>query len=325
MPQRPPSPTPPTEAALSAEVRPKAQLRRSDRDIARNARRQHGVLTLAQLAELGLSARAVTHRLAAGRLHRVYRGVYAVGEPSRQGRWMGALLASGGNAVLSHRSAAALWGIHDDGVTVHVTRMGRAFRAPCGIEAHSGSAFESSDRAVRDAIPCTSLPRTLIDLATQVDRRALTRAIDRAEELRVFDLGSLRATLASKRGRRGVRAVADVLATYAGPAMTRNEVEACFLAIVSRAGLPTPEVNVWVPLPEGDGYRPDFLWRDIGLVVEVDGRTHHARMSAFEHDRRRDRRLALAGYTTHRFAASEIAAQPRRVARELRAFIALAS
>ena len=245
-------------------MRPKAQLQRSDRDIARYARSQHGVLTLVQLAEVGLSARAVSHRVATGRLHRVYRGVYAVGEPSREGRWMGALLASRGDAVLSHRSAAALWGIHDDGATVHVTRAGRAFRAPRGIEAHSGSALERGDRAVREGIPCTSLPRTLIDLATQVDRRALTRAIDRAEELRVFDLHSLRATLAHERGRRGVRAVSDVLATYAGPAMTRNEVETRFLSVVSRAGLKAPEVNVWIPLPEGGGYRPDFLWRDIG-------------------------------------------------------------
>jgi hypothetical protein len=235
---------------------------------------------------------------------------------------MAAVLIGGADAVLSHRSAAALWGLcDDDRRVVDVTVPRRIARARSDIRLHSGTTLGREDRTIRDGIPCTALPRTLIDLATQVDGRLLLRVIDRAEELRLFDGTLLEAVLARERGRRGVRTVADVLARYGDPTITKSEAEERLLAIVAEAGLPTPEVNAWIALAEGGGYSPDFLWRDRRLIVEIDGRAYHARRDAFEHDRRRDRRLAISGFETRRYAASELSSDPRGVARELRTFL----
>lgn len=309
------------ETQVSAVLRPKLGSHRSERRIEDWSRAQHGIVTLGQLRELGLSARAVGHRVTAGRLHRVHRGVFAVERPTRAGHWMAAVLAGGPGAALSHRSAAELWGLADTGAgPVDVTVRGTARRRP-GIEVHS-AALADRDLSVRDRIPCTALPRTLLDLAATSDRRVVERAIDRAEELRVFDLEEVTELLTRSRGQRGARGLATALAAYAGPIVTRSEAEERFLALVNEAGLPTPEVNAWIPLPAGGGYSPDFLWRAHRLIVEVDGRAHHARRRAFEHDRERDRRLALAGFETRRYAAAEVLGNPLRVALEIERFLA---
>lgn len=307
-----------------ADVAPTRQ--RSDAAIEAAFAEQHHVMTVAQLQDIGLSTRAVRHRVTAGRLRRLHRGVYAIGRPTTAGRWMAAVLAAGDGAVLSHRSAAALWDLRSDQrARIDVTVVGGAGgRSRTRIDFHSAAALEQGDTDVRDGIPCTSLARTLVDLAAVVDRRSIERAVDRAEELREFDLGAVEALLTRCRGRRGVRRLARLLDAYEGPTATRSEMEERMLALVRGAGLPRPEVNAWVPLEDGAGYRPDFLWRDVGLVVEVDGRGYHARRSAFRHDRQRDRRLALVGFETRRYDAKEIAEEGNRVVNELRAFLATA-
>jgi very-short-patch-repair endonuclease len=279
-------------------------------------------MTLAELEAIGLSGRAVRHRLATGRLRRLHRGVYAIGSPTDEARWSAAVLVGGEGALLSHRSAAALWGLcDDDRTTVHVTLPKRATRVRPSVELHSGATFTDRDRAVERGIPCTAVPRTLLGLASQVDARRLSRAVDRAEQLRLFDLAALDELLDRSAGARGVAALRALLAQYTEPTVTRSEAEERFLALVKDARLPTPAVNAWIPLPDGGGYSPDFLWRDERLIVEVDGRAYHSRRQAFAHDRRRDRRLALAGFETRRYAASEVLARPRQVAVELRAFL----
>jgi hypothetical protein len=281
------------------------------------------VVTLAQLGDLGLGPRGVSHRLSTGRLRRMHRGVYAVDRPTTEARWMAAVLAVGGGAVLSHGSAAALWGLCGERRAVtDVTLPGqRTRRRHSTIEIHSGSALTTDDLTTCDGIPCTGVPRTLLDIATIVDRRSLERAIDRAEELRVFDLNAIEALLTQSRRRRGAALLAAALSGYEGPTITRSEAEERFLAVARRAGIPAPEVNAWIALDEG-GYSPDFLWRDLRLIVEIDGRTHHSRRRAFRHDRVRDRRLALAGYETRRYDASEVLTDAKRVERELKAFLA---
>jgi predicted transcriptional regulator of viral defense system len=247
-------PTADTEIQLAAAFRPQPGSERTDKELERwsKSKSQHGVLTLPQLEAFGLSGRAVRHRLAAGRLRRLHRGVYAIGVPTAESRWIAALLACGEGAVLSHRSAAALWGLHDDDrAIVHVTLPSRATRVRPHIKLHSG-AFDDRDRAVERGIPCTAMSRTLLDLATQVDRRALRRAIDRAEELRLFDLTALDELLRRNTGRRGARALATALAEYTGPTVTRSETEEALLAIVDSAGLPAPAVNGWIALRAGD-------------------------------------------------------------------------
>ncbi|MEX1142553.1 MAG: DUF559 domain-containing protein [Thermoleophilaceae bacterium] len=236
---------------------------------------------------------------------------------------MAAVLAVGSGAVFSHRSAAALWGVgRETGPPVDVTVRGGTTRTRPGIRIHSSGALSAIDLGAEAGIPCTALPRTLLDLATVVDRRSLARAVDRAEELRVFDRQAIDELLARSHGLRGTAALAAVLAEYRRPTITRSEAEERFLALVRQAGLSEPRVNAWLAGPEGGGYRPDFLWTEARLIVEIDGREHHARRRAFEHDRRRDRRLALAGFETRRYAASELMREPERVIAEVRAFLA---
>jgi Protein of unknown function (DUF559) len=234
---------------------------------------------------------------------------------------MAAVLACGDCSVLSHRSAAALWELQDEAHgPVDVTVRTRAGRSRPGIATHRGDVLDPRDVTRRSAIPCTSLARTLLDLAAIVDRRALERAVSRAEELRTFDLGAIRDVLERYPGRRGTGRLGALLGTYS-PSATRSDAEERFLALVELSGLPHPGVNAWIPLEEGGGYSVDFLWREARLIVEVDGRTYHAKNQAFTYDRRRDRRLALAGFETRRYAASELVDDPDRVTAELHAFL----
>jgi very-short-patch-repair endonuclease len=318
MPTAPPDPAGPD----TAKVRPKPARARSDRAIAEWSSGRHHVVTLAQLRSLGLSARAVRHRAASGRLRRLHHGVYATEAPSRESRWLAAVLACGPGAALSHRSAAALWGLYDRvPMTIDVTVRTRAGRSRQGLTVHRGGTLATSEVTTRDRIPCTTLARTLLDFAAVVDRRTLERAIDRAEMLRIFDLSTIHAALDSHLGRRGTRALRTALAAYAEPAVTRSAAEEHFVALVHDAGLPRPRVNVPIALDDGTTYEADFLWRDARLIVEVDGRTYHARRAAFEHDRRRDRRLALAGFETRRYAARELLSDPASVQAEMGAFL----
>lgn len=302
-------------------TRPISAQDRSDRAIAAVAGGQHHVITLAQIEALGLSARGVSHRVATGRMRRVHENVYAIGRPGEKGHWMAAVLACGPGAVLSHRSAAALWGIADDGAAVDVAAPHRAGRSRPGIAAHRGGRLDPIDVTVVDGIPCTSLPRTLLDLAGVVGRRSLERAVDRAEELGEFDLRALEDVIDRYRRRRGRGMLAAIVAGYDGPRIVRSGAEERLLALLEGADLERPRINAWIPLDDGGGYSPDFLWPDARLIVEVDGRTYHAKQRAFTEDRQRDRRLALAGFETRRYAAVEVFEQPARVIRELRAFL----
>lgn len=309
---------------LSADMRPRSARAwdRSDRAIAEWSSAQHGVITLTQLESIGLSPRAVRHRTAAGRLLRLHRGVYATERPTPEGRWLAAVLACGASAVLSHRSAAELWQLCDkSNHDVHVTVPTRAGRSRPGVRVHRATTLVDDETTIRGGIPCTSLDRTLLDLAATFDRRSLERAVDHAEALQVFDLAALAETVERHRGRRGARLLRAVIDGYAGPQLTESVAEERFLALIRSAALPQPQVNASIALADGTTYRPDFLWRGPGLIVEIDGRTYHARRRAFEHDRRRDRRLALEGLETRRYAASELTRSPERVVAEVAAFL----
>ena len=237
---------------------------------------------------------------------------------------MAAVLACGGPAVISHRSAGALHGLVGEGSAVDVTAPRGSHRTRPGIAVH-GRTLPLEDVAIEDGVPSTTPMRTLLDLAGTVDAGTLASAIARAEELRVFDLATVQQLLARMRGQPGRAALAAGIATFDAPAAAvRSGEEKRFLLAIRRARLPAPEVNVWIPLPDGDGYRPDFLWRERRLIVEVDGRRYHARRAAFEHDRQRDRRLRLLGYSTVRYAAREVARSPAAVAAEVAAFISAA-
>jgi hypothetical protein len=278
------------------------------------------VVALRQLRDLGLSGSGARTRVARGALHRVHLGVYAVGHPTltAKGRWAAGALACGPGAVLSHRSAAALWGVRaTTRAAVEVTVPGQAGRARAGIHAHR-CRLHDVERTTIDGIPCTTLARTLLDLAEVVDSDALEQACERAEVLELFDLREIEGVLARADGRQGAPLLRAALAesvTDAG--FTRSELERRFLELCTRAGLPRPLVNSWVAL-EGGGYEVDFLWAEQRLIVEVDGWSTHGNRRAFRRDRRRDVDLEVEGYSVLRFTWEDVVLHGPEVVRKLR-------
>jgi hypothetical protein len=294
-----------------------------DGAIAALAERQHGVVAHGQLLDLGLGRRAIGHRLACGRLHALHRGVYAVGHRAitREGRWMAAVLASGPGAVLSHRSAAALWNLRiSPGTPADVTVRG-ALRSRAGIALHRAT-LASDELTVVGGMPVTTPPRTLLDLAGVVAPRHLERAVNDAEVLRLADAMSLEDLVRRHPRRRGVAVLRRILADgRAGATVTRSELEDRFIAFVDRAGLPRPEVNAALALA-GGWIEADCLWRSQRLVVELDGYTSHATRAAFERDRARDRALQASGWRVVRLTWRQLAEEPATVAAQLCALLA---
>jgi very-short-patch-repair endonuclease/predicted transcriptional regulator of viral defense system len=290
------------------------------------AERQHGVVTLHQLQLVGGFGRAaVAKRAAVGRLHRIHRGVYAVGRPhlTAHGRRMAAVLAYGPEAAVSHRSAAAIHGLRRDerpSTDVCLPVTGASSRP--GIDVHTTTTLQAQDTTIVHGIPCTTVARTLVDLGGVVPRRVVERAVDQAEVLRVFDLRAIEDVLARAGPRRGAGVLRAVLADLAEPALTDRELEERFLALCRTASLPSPAVNAWITLGQGVAYRADFLWRAEKLIAEADGRDVHSTRKAFEHDRLRDRRLALAGYTVVRFTWRQVRGDTHGVAGALRGLLA---
>ena len=297
-----------------------------ERRIAELAARQHGVIALWQFRELGLSASAVHGRASAGRLHRIHTGVYAVGHSvlAVHGRWMAAVLACGHGAVLSHRSAAALWGLRESAQTgIEITTRRRNGRTRAGIQVHSGATLTPAHTTTHRGIPCTTVARTLLDIADVTNRRGLERALDQAEILRLLDADELQRLLVQAgRGRRGAAILQDLLADHhPGDTITRSELEERFLALCAATGVPRPRVNAWIALP-GGAVQADFLWTEQLLVVETDGHAAHGTRAAFERDRRRDQRLLLAGWRVVRFTWRQVTRRPEQLRDALQALLA---
>jgi predicted transcriptional regulator of viral defense system len=276
---------------------PKSRERDVDEAIARLARRQHGRVARRQLLALGLGADAIKYRLARSRLHVAYAGVYAVGHdaPTREAVWMAAVLAAGEGAVLSHRDAAALWAIRTSARTQVEVTTPRGQHPRRGIQFHRSS-LPSDEVTTEDGIPVTTVPRTLLDLATVLRPRQLERALNEAEALRLWDDLSLLDLLRRYPRRAGSRAVRAVLEERnAGVKIIRSELEVVFLEFLDRFGFPEPELNA-----EVEGFEVDAVWREQRVVVELDSRSFHMTVAAFETDRERDRRLQAAGWRTIR-------------------------
>ncbi|MFN8162356.1 MAG: DUF559 domain-containing protein [Solirubrobacterales bacterium] len=255
---------------------------------ARIAARQHGVVSHRQLLAAGLSRNSVSKRCGKGRLHRVHRGVYAVGHPglSSQGRWMAAVLACGDAAVLSHLSAAGLWSLlPTPSGPVHVsipTGSGRDKRP--GIRIHRCAALTPDLVTRRLSIPVTTPARTIADLRGTIPAAQLRRAIRQAEVL-------------------GLQTGLDESSEP-----TRSELEHLFLRLCRRHRLPTPEVNVRIGSRE-----VDFLWREHRVVVETDGYRYHRGSTAFEDDHDRDLELHTEGFDVLRFTYRQVTSTPERV------------
>jgi very-short-patch-repair endonuclease len=313
-----------SEWRIAPDIQTEFATRGPDAAVGLLAERQHGVVSLPQLTAFGLLPSAVRERVKSGRLHRIHRGVYAVGHAALtgRGRWMAAVLACGDRAVLSHRSAAALWGLREGGGSrIDVTAPRRTGRTRAGIRVHWRPSLAAVDVTTCDGIACTSVPLTLLDLASLLSPRQLENACDRAEQLRIFNGRALDDLLARARGERGTKRLRETLEQLGpGGAHTRSEIERLMLALCRTHILPQPVVNGWIQL-EKVGFAPDFLWPEARLIVETDGHQTHRTRKAFEADRRRDQLLAEAGYLTLRFTWRQITEEPERVARTINAVL----
>jgi very-short-patch-repair endonuclease len=290
-----------------------------DGEVALLAARQYGVVARAQLAALGITRQAIDHRLECGRLHRLHRGVYAVGHRfvSREGRWLAAVLAFGGDAVLSHRSAAALWGIRATARRrIEVTVSGRQHARP-SIQVHDAK-LAVDEVTTERGIPVTTPPRTLLDLAAVLDAGQVERAINEAEFHRLTDPTSLGVLLKRHPRRRGARAIRRILAAQSlGATITRSELEHRFLRFLDEAVLPRPEVNASLQVGTDRWIEADCLWPDQHLIAELDGHASHATTAGFERDRARDRALQADGWRVIRITWRQLHEEPAAVARDL--------
>lgn len=285
----------------------------TDRAIGALAESQHGVVSRAQLLELGLDRGAITHRLKLGRLRQLHRGVYTIGHRllTQDGRCMAATLACGADAVLSHRAAAALWGMRG-GTWVEVTVRG-GLRGRDGIQVHRAQ-LPADERTTHRGIPTTTVPRTLLDLSAVVQRHEVRSALRRAEQLRLGDplsLHDLAERYPRRPGNRAIRALLDEASI--GAKIIRSELEERFQDFLIRAGLPLPQTNVIV-----EGYEVDCVWPEQRLIVELDGHATHSTTHAFELDRARDRRLEAAGWRVIRITWRQLENEPDLVEADLR-------
>jgi hypothetical protein len=270
--------------------------------------------------DIGLSERAVEHRVTVGRLHPVARGVYAVGHNriSQLGRWMAVVLASGPDAVLSHRSAAALWGIRGPaGGAVDVTGP-RKSTSSDRVRRHL-AALPADEITACEGIAVTTVPRTVFDLAATSSVDRVEHDIRQIEYLRLYDRLSLLDLIDRYPGRRGVRRVRAALARVEGlPAgRTRSPLEERFLPFLHRYSLPRPRLNDWITVGERR-FQVDCHWPDSGQVVELDGWQAHGTRSAFQEDRKRDRTLRTAGYEVTRISWAQLDDEPEAIASDLR-------
>ena len=286
-----------------------------DQALAELASRQYGVVARRQLLALGLSTSAIHRRVAAGRLLPRHRGVFAVGHRAieRRGHWLAAVLACGPGSVLSHRSAAALWGIRPTAQTrFDVTTGRKASHHRPGITLHRATLAEI-DRTTHDHIPTTSLPRTLLDLASLIPLDALVRALEEAERRRLIDTRPIDELLARANGHPGTRRLTQALRVYdPHHVATKSDLERRFVALIAKAGLPRPTLNTLV-----EGYEVDAFWREQKLIVELDGFAYHRSRKAFERDRKRDAALLTTGHRTLRVTGLRLAAEPQAILAEV--------
>jgi hypothetical protein len=272
----------------------------ADSQIAVIAGRQHGVVTVEQMRVVGLGEAAVRRRAASGRLHRLHRGVYAVGHRclSWRGRWLAAVLAVGDGAALSHASAVALWQfLRPINGPIHVIVAGEGGRRKrSGIVVHRSRTLAPRDVTRRHGIAVTVPARTIEDVRGELAPYLFRRALRQAELAghKVPQLGRVK--------------------------RSRSDLELLFLAFCEEGGLPRPLVNRRV-----HGHRIDFYWPEQRLAVETDSWEYHRGSVAFEDDHDRDLELRAQGIRTMRYTGDQLEAAPDAVLTDLRRALGLAS
>ena len=269
----------------------------TDPTLQRLATEQHGLLTRPQLLNAGVGPRTVDHWVKTGRLLRIHQGVYALGHvpPSPHARTMAAVLACGRGAVLSHRSAAKLYGLIRYTGPIEITAPTRRRRP--GLIVHESN-LTDADITQHWGIPVTSPARTLTDLAGTLSPAALTRAVNEARLAHLMSRDDLPPRL--QKGQT--------------PRPTRSAFEDAFRTFCTRHHLPQPEINAIVA-----GYEVDAYWPTRNLVAELDGEDYH---QDFEADRVKDADLLEAGHRVIRLTWERLTRQPNREAARFRRLLA---
>ena len=283
-----------------------------DARIARHAQRQHGVVTARQLRTLGVSPRARDYRVEVGRLHRIHRGVYAVGHRnvSELALFIAAVAAIGADAALSNTAAAALWTLMNHNGDVDVTTT-RSVKPRPGIRLHVVRSLPPTDVTRHHGIPVTTPARTILDLADVLEQRKLGRIVHEAEVQRLVTNAELRARLDGRAGAAKLRAIVDE-----GPVRTRSEFEEATYDLLRRHDFPQPRTNTPLPgLPEW--LEVDFHFPGTSVVVEADGDRFHRTSWRRRTDARKQATLEAAGFRVIRVTWEQVTADEEQTARRL--------
>jgi very-short-patch-repair endonuclease len=281
------------------------------------AARQHGVVARYQLLELGLTRHQISERIKSRRLHRIHRGVYAVGHPriTRHGHWMAAVLACGPHAELSHHSAAANWAMRDTARTrINVTSP--TCHSVPGVRSHVGD-LNPDEVTIHNGIPTTTVSRTILDLAADLQQHQLETTINQADFHHLTDPLSLPHLLARHPCAKGRSKLTSLIAANGiGRGITRSALEDRFLSFLNAHSLTLPRVNFHIDV--GDQLiECDCVWPEARLVVELDGRAAHDNTRAFERDRARDRLLSAAGWRVIRVTWRQLHEDDQALATDL--------
>jgi very-short-patch-repair endonuclease len=284
-------------------------MREVERKIARIARRQDNVITLEQLVEAGLGQRGVRHRVSAGSMKRLHRGVFLLGAapPTRMARARAAVMACGEGAVVSHRSAAEMFGLlPETDREVDVTVVGRNPGFHRGIRLHRPRALARHDVTTVRGIPVTTVARAICDMAATESAKDVEHAFQEALYRKLVTPRSVHAIIEREPRRRGAPVIRALLED---PRMTRSERERALLKLIAQAQLPKPLTNVKL-----HGYLVDVYWPEHALVVEFDGWPAHGHRLAFDSNRKRDQVLLAHGVSTMRVTGRHLQHEPIAVA-----------
>jgi very-short-patch-repair endonuclease len=287
-----------------------------DRVAGELADRQHGVASHEQLVAAGLSHRAVSRSLKAGRLRPMFRSVYSVGHAAvrREGWCRAALLACGDKSVLGHRTACMLWRFrHDELFPLSVIVPNNRGRKIDRVQVRRMQ-LGRREWMTLDGLRVTTPARTIVDMAGELSPREMRRLVERAQDLRRFDPNRIEIVLERNPRRPGCRPLLHLIALLKPDADgAKSYLERLFLTLIRKAGLPKPGVNVKI-----EGRERDFVWRNQRLVIEVDGYAFHSSKQAIARDKKRDRELTAALWRPARFTYEEVAFEPAATASDLR-------
>jgi very-short-patch-repair endonuclease len=271
-----------------------------------------------------MSGDQIQDRAAASQLHRIHRGVYAVGHRklTLKGVWIGAVLACGPEALLSHRGALALWDLRrsETGVIDVTVPSETGRRGPKGVRMHKTALLTEADIEVVDGIPVTSLAWTVVDYAGIAHRQQLRSVLEALERRGLYIGRELDDLFERTPNRKGVKSLKAVIADMTGPApWLQSQLEEYFRDLHAASGLPAYEANVMV-----EGEVVDVLWRKERLIVELDGFTFHKSRAKFGSDRRLDAKMQVAGYRVLRLTQDRLMNEPEVVFAEIRSLLSAA-